>query len=72
MLVTGTVDVVDVEAMVAVLVAVVGVATGLEVVAEVVVVVNVEVDDEQDATTSDVTMRQANAIQITPLFIWPP
>ena len=32
--------------------------------------VDVVVDVAQDAKTSDVTMRQVNTIQITPLFIW--
>ena len=30
------------------------------------------VDEEQDAKTNDITIRQAMAIQIAPLFILPP
>jgi NADH:ubiquinone oxidoreductase subunit K len=62
--VKAAVDVVDVAGDTFVVVVVV-IAADEVVVVEAVVVV----DEEQDANTSDVTMRTVSRIQITPLFI---
>jgi hypothetical protein len=64
--VTVALDVVEVEAIVEVLVVVI---TGVVVVVVGIVVELVVVDEEQDANTSDVTIRMISAIQVTPLFI---
>jgi hypothetical protein len=63
-------EVVDVGATTAVGVVDIG-ALVVEVVGVEVAVV-VVVDEEQDAKTIDITIRQVRAIQITPLFILPP
>jgi hypothetical protein len=60
--------VVDGCAVVVVVVVVVLVATGVVVLVVVVVVVEVV----QEAKTSDVRIRQVNAVQMAPLFIYPP
>jgi hypothetical protein len=67
-IVTAAVDVVDIG-----VVAIVAVVEGVVVVLVIdVVSVLVVVAEEQDANTSDVTIRQVNSIQMTPLFIRPP
>ena len=66
--VTAVVDVVDVVVCRLVVVVVVVVAAGVVEVVEVVEVVVVDFE-EQDANTSDVTIRQVSTIQITPFFI---
>ena len=63
--VTAVVDVVDVVVCRLVVVVVVVAAAGVVEVVEVVVVDF----EEQDAKTSDVTIRQVSTIQITPFFI---
>ena len=67
--VVAVVDTVDVEMVpvaVVVIVVIVVVVVGDKLVA---VEVFVVVDVEQDANTSDVTIRMVSAIQVTPLFI---
>jgi hypothetical protein len=68
-LVTGTIDVVEAGVTAAAVVVVVVVVAVLAVdvfTVELLVVV----DEEQDANTNDVTIRQTIKIQITPFFIW--
>jgi hypothetical protein len=66
--VTTAVDVVDIG-----VVAVIAVVDGVVVVLVIdVVAVLVVVAEEHDANTSDITIRQVNSIQMTPLFIRPP
>jgi len=60
--------VVDLEVCIAVVVAI-GIDAVVTAVVDVVVLVAIVVDVVQDAKTSDVTMRQVNAIQVVPIFI---
>jgi hypothetical protein len=67
--VTTAVDVVDIGVVAAEVVVTIEV---VDVFAKDVVGVFVVVAEPQDANTSDITIRQVNSIQMTPLFIRPP